>query len=108
MRLGRVFAISGIFLAVTTMGGLAQGVPVKGEALAREWCARCHDVEKNGPFKQHPPSFASISVFRSEDQIYARIAYPPLHSAMPELSYALTPDNMQDLQAYIVSLEPAE
>ena len=108
MHLHRVLILSGIIFAFSAIGGLAQSDPVKGQALAREWCARCHDVEKTGPFKQHPPSFASISVFRAEDQIYGRIAYQPLHSAMPELSYVLSPDNMEDLLTYIVSLESAE
>jgi len=106
MRLRHILAVSGMLLALTTLGAAAQSDPAQGQALAREWCARCHDVEKDGPFKQHPPSFTSISIFRSENQIYGRILFPPLHSAMPEMIYILNQDNMKDILAYILSLEP--
>ena len=66
---------------------------------------RCHNVEPGGPFKLHPPSFASIAVFRSDDQIFGRIMFPPLHSSMPQIGYFLTPDNVEHLVAYIRSLE---
>ncbi|MGI9334490.1 MAG: c-type cytochrome, partial [Gammaproteobacteria bacterium] len=73
--------------------------------IAREACARCHNVDPGGPFKQHPPSFASIAVFRSQEQIYGRIVFPPLHSSMPQIGYMLTPQNVNHIIAYIVSLE---
>ena len=66
---------------------------------------RCHNIEADGPFKLHPPSFASIAVYRSPEQIYGRIAFPPLHAGMPQVGYMLTPENMEDVVAYIVSLE---
>lgn len=76
-----------------------------GELLAREWCSRCHNIEPGGPFKQHPPSFSAIAVYRSANQIFSRITIPPLHSNMPNLGYALTPKNVDNLVAYIRSLE---
>lgn len=83
----------------------AEPDPAKGASLARESCVRCHNIEADGPFKLHPPSFAAIAVYRSPDQVYGRITYPPLHGGMPEVGYMLTPDNIEDLVAYIVSLE---
>lgn len=92
---------------VLVNGASAQNVvhDAKSEELAKEWCSRCHNVEPGGPFKQFPPSFSAISVYRSAEQIYSRIVVPPLHSNMPQLSYVLTPDNIDNLVAYIVSLE---
>ena len=78
---------------------------VNGRKLATESCIRCHDVSMDGRFKQYPPSFASIAVYRSSDQILGRIVYPPLHSSMPKIGYLLTPSNIDDLVAYIASLE---
>ena len=82
-----------------------EGQVADGQLLAREWCSRCHNIELGGPFKQHPPSFSAIAVYRSKDQIYARITIPPLHSNMPSLGYILTPENVNSLVAYIRSLE---
>ena len=81
------------------------GDAAKGEQLAREACARCHDVEANGRFKQDPPSFAAIAVYRSKEQIFGRVMYPPLHTGMPNLGYRLSPENVRDLIAYMASLE---
>ena len=83
----------------------AEGDVAKGRELAEQWCTRCHDIEPGGPFKLYPPSFASIAVYRSPDQIWGRILFPPLHSNMEGVSYFMEPKNVDDLVAYIVSLE---
>ncbi len=83
----------------------SDGLEFEGQQLAREWCSRCHNVEPGGPFKKFPPSFASIAVYRSSEQIRARIIVPPLHSNMPNVAAILTPDNVDHLVKYIVSLE---
>ena len=95
----------GAVLALTAANAYAEGDAEAGEKFAQEWCSRCHNVEPDGPFKQHPPSFASIAVYRSEDQIYGRMVFPPLHSGMPQLGYMLMPENVEDVLAYIISLE---
>lgn len=92
-------------LRVSLAADVAGGDAAKGRELARELCARCHNVEAGGAFKQHPPSFAAIAVFRSKEQIFGRVMYPPLHTGMPQLGYQLNPDNVQHLVAYIASLE---
>jgi len=97
---------SSILLATSVFSpARAEGDPAAGAQLAVEWCARCHDVSPGGAFKEHPPSFAAISVYRAKDQIFGRIYFPPLHSNMPEIAYILTPQSVEDLVAYIVSLE---
>lgn len=78
-----------------------------GWALAGEYCARCHDISTNPAPKQYPPSFAAIAVFRPVEQIHARIVFPATHSGMPDVAfYLLTPDQVNDLVDYIVSLDP--
>ena len=95
----------GILLSLFASHVHAEGDPAIGEELARENCVRCHNIEPKGAFKQHPPSFAAIAVYRSEDQIYGRIVFPPLHAGMPQIGYMLTPNNIKHLVAYIQSLE---
>ena len=95
----------GVIQAFAFTAASAEGDAEAGEALAREYCVRCHNVDPEGPFKQHPPSFASIAVYRSEGQVRGRILFPPLHSSMPEISYMLVPENVDDVIAYIMSLE---
>lgn len=82
-----------------------KGDPVNGAKLAAEWCAKCHDIGADGVFKQYPPSFASIAVYRSEDYIFSRVAFSPVHTGMPQMSYVLKHEEIGDLVAYIVSLE---
>ena len=94
-----------IFGMTFVSNAYAQGDAAEGERIAYEMCARCHNVKAGGPFKQDPPSFAAIAVFRSADQIYERIVLPPLHSSMPQIGTMLMPKNIDHLVAYITSLE---
>jgi mono/diheme cytochrome c family protein len=97
-----------IFLSLGLLGSpaLSAGDSAEGHKLAKEHCARCHDVEPGGAFKEYPPSFAAIAVYRSEPHIRALILYPTLHSAMPEVPlYLLGSESLDDLVAYITSLE---
>ncbi|MDH3661164.1 MAG: c-type cytochrome [Alphaproteobacteria bacterium] len=81
---------------------LADGDAVTGKEAAREWCARCHDVEPGGQLKQDPPAFTAIANFRSPEYIHANITFP--HQRMPDVAQVLGL-NVDDLVAYIVSLE---
>ena len=79
--------------------------PMNGAELAQEYCAGCHDIERGGPAKQHPPSFASIAGFRAEEQIAARILFPALHSTMPAWNQWFGRSEVGDITAFILSLE---
>ena len=76
-----------------------------GRKLAEQNCARCHAIDKGAGFKLYPPSFQSIAIYRAYEDIWSRIVAPSPHRGMPDLSWALSPDNVQDLLAYIVSLD---
>ncbi|HUJ46766.1 MAG TPA: c-type cytochrome [Rhizomicrobium sp.] len=81
--------------------GLAQN-PVRGEQLARTWCAGCHVVTSG---QEHVvtevPSFRSIAQRKDFDR--RSVAYFLLapHPPMPNLS--LTRSEAADLAAYIES-----
>ena len=105
MRSVTLYIFYGVLMAISASTALADGDVVIGEEIARESCVRCHNVEIDGPFKEHPPSFAAIAVYRTEEQIFGRIVFPPLHTAMPQVGYLLTPDNVDHLVAYIRSLD---
>lgn len=75
-----------------------------GEDIAAEYCVQCHNVEPNGPFKMEPPSFAAIAKFRSKDQIKQRII-TPIHESMPRYTDYMIGGNIDDMVAYIASLE---
>ncbi len=105
MSFAKFVVCYGVLTVMSVSTAFAEADVAVGEEIARESCVRCHNVEAGGPFKEHPPSFAAIAVYRSEEQIYGRIMFPPLHSSMPEVGYMLTPDNVEHLVAYIRSLE---
>lgn len=94
------------------LGGLACAAPLAaqeadadmGRAIAEEYCVECHDVEPDGAFKQEPPSFAAIAKYRSPDQIRRRIVMP-IHESMPRYIDYMIGGNIDDMVAYIVTLE---
>ena len=94
-----------IFYGALASNVHAEGSVAEGERLARERCMFCHNVEPGGPFKQYPPSFAAIAVYRSAEEVRWRLIAPPLHSSMPQLSELFYAESIDSLVAYITSLE---
>lgn len=86
-------------------GAQGMGDAEAGRVLAEEHCAECHDIAPGGAFKQNPPSFTAVAVYLSADDITGRIWFPALHSRMPPMSMILNPEQVENLTAYIVSLE---
>jgi mono/diheme cytochrome c family protein len=78
-----------------------------GKKIAAERCARCHHIEAGGAFKQRPPSFQAIAIYRNADDIWGRIIAPSPHAGMPEVIWDIDPDHVQDIVAYITSLDTA-
>ena len=75
-----------------------------GKDIADEYCVQCHSVEPNGPFKMEPPSFAAIAKYRSKYQIRQCIIMP-IHESMPRFTDYMIGGNIDDMVAYIASLE---
>ena len=106
MRLIGLVTGTALLLSVPASPAAGQGDSNEGQRLAREYCAICHYVEADGAFKLAPPSFAAISIYRSDNQIRNRIFYPPVHTGMrPQLGFTFSSDNVEHLVAYIRSLE---
>ena len=98
-------AILALLSGLVPASAQVAGDATLGQALARDHCARCHDVEPGGAFKQSPPSFAAIAVYFTPDMIQSRILFPN-HMSMPQLMNIMDPGAAKDILAYIVSLEP--
>ncbi len=105
MRLTLLGFCCAALAVIPAAAAIAEGDIATGREIAQEACVRCHNIEPDGPFKEHPPSFAAIAVYRSDEQVFGRIMFPPLHTSMPQLGYTLSPDNVKHLVAYIRSLE---
>jgi len=103
-RFGRTnlaLAVGLLHVAAFATHSLAQN-PVRGEQLARTWCASCHIVRADQTHAvTEVPSFRSIA--RRKDFDKRSVAYFLLapHPPMPNLS--LTRAEAGDLAAYIAS-----
>jgi mono/diheme cytochrome c family protein len=107
MRRHVSIALFALAAALAAAPGAVAGDAANGKKLAAAKCARCHNIEPGGAFKQHPPTFQAIAIYRREPDIWGRIISPSPHSGMPEVVWDLSPDDVQDLVAYIISLDSA-
>jgi mono/diheme cytochrome c family protein len=105
MRGAIFFVMTMCLLVIAPAAARAAGDPVKGHELAKHRCSRCHNIEKGGAFKERPPSFQSIAIYRSEADIWSRIVAPSPHAGMPEVAWDMSPEDVQNILAYIVSLD---
>jgi mono/diheme cytochrome c family protein len=107
MRHGLPIVILVLAAAFAAAPSAHAGDAANGRKLAAVNCVRCHNIEPGGAFKQRPPTFQAIAIYRSEPDIWGRIISPSPHSGMPEVVWDLSPDDVQDLVAYIMSLDTA-
>ncbi len=98
-------AVTGV-CATGAVATAQDGDPEAGMALAEQMCAECHVVGPELYFKQEPPSFASIALYRTDRGIRNRIYSP--HIGMPQLGPVLHSDRVDDIIAYIRSLDTEE
>lgn len=78
----------------------------EGRAAAEAYCARCHDIEPGGAFKQYPPSFRAIAAYMAPEIIRLKITQPEHNAIMPDFSTFINQTELQDIVDYITSLEP--
>lgn len=105
MRAIGKLAIAAVVLLPSATRVAADGENLEmGRMIADEYCSRCHNIEPDGPYKLETPSFAAIAKFRSKEQIRNRIVLP-LHVRMPRFTEYMIGGNIDDMVAYIVSLE---
>lgn len=98
-------AVSFAALLPLSSAAASEGDPIKGLAIAQDKCSRCHEIAKGGAFKKMPPSFQAIAIYRIEPDIWSRIIAPSPHAAMPDMTWTMTSAEVQDVLAYILSLD---
>ena len=86
-------------------GAQERGNPTSGQTLADANCSQCHNIAPGGAFKLFPPSFAAIAVYMHPDIIPIRIMHPDHAAIMPQFHTYMNATNLDDLVAYIRSLE---
>lgn len=100
----KIFVTTAVLVSAL-YGPASAADPANGRKLAEEWCTKCHNIEAGAPFKLHPPSFASIAVYRDAMDIRGKIFGQNMHVNMPDASWFLQVEELDDLVAYITSLE---
>ncbi len=81
----------------------AEGDSMAGEALAKQWCAACHDIGHGKTVKDGAPSFVEVARHPkfSPDRLKVWLSDP--HPPMPKLD--LSRRSIDDLIRYIGSLK---
>ncbi len=105
MGLFRQLQLTVFLLVASAFNSAAQDGDIEmGRMIADEYCSRCHNIEPNGPFKLETPSFTAIAKYRSAEQVRRRIVRP-IHERMPRFIEYMIGGNIDDMVAYIMSLE---
>lgn len=97
------FAILVVLVALTGSGSAFAADAVRGEQLARRWCAACHVVAADQrQANADAPSFVTIASRRDFNARRLAILLLSPHPVMPEL--ALRRSEAEDIVAYIGKL----
>ncbi len=108
MSLGSMIART-LFALVLAGPALAQtsGNPVEGRKVAERYCSRCHAISGSGssPLANAPP-FSRFHKTQPPEELTTVFEGGRLarHSAVEMPQFALTPEQIDDLLAYIRSL----
>ena len=78
---------------------------VAGKLLADKWCAECHGVRAGrlGP-NLSAPTFPQLAAEPSITEYSLRALLRAPHETMPQITF--TPDQLDDIVGYIMSLKP--
>jgi mono/diheme cytochrome c family protein len=78
---------------------------VAGKSLAEKWCAECHGVSggRLGP-NRTAPTFQELAAEPSITEYSLRALLRSPHETMPQITF--TPDQLDDIVGYILSLKP--
>jgi len=78
---------------------------VAGEAMADQWCAKCHGVRADSlsPNLAAPP-FPKLTAEPSITEYSLRALLQSPHETMPHIKF--TPGQLDDIVGYIMSLKP--
>lgn len=99
--LGSMAAIAAVAALVPPAHALAPNAEA-GAELAARWCADCHVVAPSGIGTDAAPPFSAIANKRSPDDIRSFLVKP---HAQPMRGFALTTREIEDVTAYIETLQ---
>ena len=99
------FAGIGISIIIAHVHAQTLGDPQKGRAVAQQFCAECHAIEKgNVPSpNSEAPSFTVVASTPGMTAMALNVFFQTPHRAMPNL--ILKTDQKNDIIAYIMSLK---
>jgi cytochrome c len=98
-----VFAAAISTAAITSGGALAD--PAAGKYLAQKWCAECHSTGGDRLSSNlAAPTFAELAAEPSITGYTLRAFLRTPHETMPNIRF--TPDQLDDIVDYIISLKP--
>lgn len=92
---------------LSSAGAQAPGNPFEGHKLASEYCARCHAISGPGPSTlATAPPFSRLHKTQPPEELTTVFEGGHLkqHDAVEMPQFALTPEQIGDLLAYIRSL----
>ena len=98
-----LFGIAGALWLVAASPAHAEGDPIAGGALAKQWCVACHDIGHGRTVKDGAPSFVSVASRLDLNPATLKTWLADPHPPMPKLS--LSRQEIDDLVAYILSLK---
>jgi mono/diheme cytochrome c family protein len=96
-----------ILLAQFAAQAIAQapsGDAAAGQKLARAQCSTCHDGEGSPRGQRRGPSLTAVAAMPSTTSLSLHAFLLTPHAKMP--NYQLTPQEIDDVVAYILSLRP--
>jgi cytochrome c len=105
-RLGIIISAAAVATMLATSSTYAQdGDRVEGLALARRICSECHTVDRSPAPSPNPasPRFETIAKVPGMTGAALSVALLTPHRTMPNVM--LTPEQLRNIVAYILSLQ---
>lgn len=110
MKITPVLAAATVAALASTASVRAQSAdPALGRRLATSVCVECHRIDAETPAKDpksRAPSFVDVARLPSTTELAISVFMRTSHASMPNL--ILSPEEIDSVAAYIVSLAPKE
>ena len=96
--------LAAAFVTAVVVTGVSAD-PIAGQNLAEKWCVECHGIraDRLSP-NLAAPTFPELAAEPSITEYSLRALLRSPHETMPHIAF--TPDQMDDIIDYIMSLKP--